>query len=770
MTDVKLHDEVQAVSEASTVRVPHVALNTTAPIGFCSVNRTGLITQVNLTAATLLGVPRSELKGVALSRFILAGDQDVFYEMRRRVLATQGEQSCELRLVKNNGQAFWTKVQAIAVTGDDREPVIQLVLSDLTERWQAQEQLLAGDKFRDVILDSLPYQVAVLDRNGFILAVNQTWRQFARDNSSTPGEPARNTQVGVNYLAICQAASERDSDADATSALQGIESVLNGNAPLFLLEYPCHSPAHQRWFSLSVTPLAVDSGAVVVIHTEITERVSARHALESAHLELQRASQLLERAGLMAKVGGWELDLATMAVTYSKETARIHEVDYPYTPPKLSQGDEYYPPQAWPIVRAAVQAAIEHGTAYDLEVPFITARGSHIWVRIQGFAVQENGKTVKLQGTFQDISERRRQQANQIIHVAALKAISQGVVVTGLDFLVTSVNAAFVAITGYSEAEIIGRNCSFLQSTDTDPSTAAEIGATLKQGRGFDGEILNYRKDGTPFWNELTISPVLDEQGSLTHFVGVTRDITERKRAEAARRAEEETQQIMAKRLAELSRRLVQAQEHARHQLARELHELTSPNLAALRINLAVLERVESAQRVEQDFADRVADTRALIDDTNSAIRDICAALHSTALEGGGMLGVVQNYAQQFAKRSATQVVVHCPHEEVYLTPALALPLFRILQEALANCAKHAKAQRIDITLQVASLPMQLVVKDDGIGFDPGQTPRPDSGMGLTNMQETAEFIGGTLIIFSEFGAGTTVSFVMASNLLVSAT
>ena len=140
---------------------------------------------------------------------------------------------------------------------------------------------------------------------------------------------------------------------------------------------------------------------IVSSFIDVTERKLAVEALF-------KTTEQLEHIGKMARIGGWELDLATMQVNYSRETARIHEVDFPYVPPKLSQGNEYYPPEVWPDVQAAVQAAIEHGTAYDREWPFITAKGNRIWVRAQGFCVKENGKSIKLQGTFQDITERKQ--------------------------------------------------------------------------------------------------------------------------------------------------------------------------------------------------------------------------------------------------------------------------------------------------------------------------------------------------------------------------
>jgi signal transduction histidine kinase len=102
-------------------------------------------------------------------------------------------------------------------------------------------------------------------------------------------------------------------------------------------------------------------------------------------------------------------------------------------------------------------------------------------------------------------------------------------------------------------------------------------------------------------------------------------------------------------------------------------------------------------------------------------------------------------------------VTVHCAHEETRLAPALALPLFRIVQEAMTNCAKHAQAHTVEVTIQVDSPPMQIIVRDDGVGFDSAAAPRAQSGLGLMNMRETAEFVGGTLTIHSSADTGTSI-------------
>ena len=130
--------------------------------------------------------------------------------------------------------------------------------------------------------------------------------------------------------------------------------------------------------------------------------------MQSQSHDLKSSTKFLEQAGALAKVGGWELDLKNGQVHMTKQTQILHEIDENYVPPKYSNGGEWYPPEVWPTVQAAVQKAIEHGTPYDLEAPFITAKNRRIWVRAQGFPVMENGKVVKLQGTFQDISDRKK--------------------------------------------------------------------------------------------------------------------------------------------------------------------------------------------------------------------------------------------------------------------------------------------------------------------------------------------------------------------------
>lgn len=129
--------------------------------------------------------------------------------------------------------------------------------------------------------------------------------------------------------------------------------------------------------------------------------------------------------------------------------------------------------------------------------------------------------------SFSDITAQVQALEQTRLAQQALQSISQGVLICGPDRRAVSINRAFEMMTGYSEQEFLGRSCTMLQGADTDPRTVAEMRQALAAGQSYQTEILNYRKDGTPFWNALSIDPVHDADGHLTHFVGIQRDITQ---------------------------------------------------------------------------------------------------------------------------------------------------------------------------------------------------------------------------------------------------
>ena len=145
-------------------------------------------------------------------------------------------------------------------------------------------ELKKREQFTTDVIDSLSSSIAVLDTEGIIVAVNEPWRNFAVDNCD-PG--ATTSDLGTRYLDAIRAGNEGEDDEGAGAALHGLREVIKGEQEKFILEYPCHSPDEQRWFTMNISRLKGSRDGVVVSHTNITERKQAEEVLHEAHLELQ---------------------------------------------------------------------------------------------------------------------------------------------------------------------------------------------------------------------------------------------------------------------------------------------------------------------------------------------------------------------------------------------------------------------------------------------------------------------------------------------------
>ena len=289
---------------------------------------------------------------------------------------------------------------------------------------------------------------------------------------------------------------------------------------------------------LSVTALRDGDGEITGF-LGIARDIAARKQAEAARDSL---ATLLRQTGEMAKVGGWELDLATMRLVWSLETCRIHEVDPPVAPP-LDQAIHFYAPEARPAIEAVVREGIAHGTAWDLELPLITARGRRIWVRAQGNAVMREGKAVKLFGAFQDITERKQaetavRESEERFRALALHA-PVGIFQTDARGGCLYVNERWAALAGLTPTEAAGDGWSAALHPEDRAAIFAEWQAFSCGEREFALEYRFLHRDGHVVWVAGSAVALRDPAGGILGYLGTVSDITARKKAEAALRESE---------------------------------------------------------------------------------------------------------------------------------------------------------------------------------------------------------------------------------------
>ena len=167
-----------------------------------------------------------------------------------------------------------------------------------------------------------------------------------------------------------------------------------------------------------------------------------------------------------------------------------------------------------------------HHERLTLEIPIdLPESGEPRWLEMSGVPFKQEGFDTLW--TLSDITLRKKAREGEILLARALVAVHEGVIITDSQRRIIYTNEAFTTITGYRHDEVVGRDCRFLQGERSDRETVDEIRRALDSGQNFRGQILNYRKDGSTFWNLLTLSPVRNPEGTITHFVGVQNDITE---------------------------------------------------------------------------------------------------------------------------------------------------------------------------------------------------------------------------------------------------
>lgn len=507
----------------------------------------------------------------------------------------------------------------------------------------------------------------------------------------------------------------------------------------------------------------------------------------------------------------------------------------------------------------------------------------------------EANQLAGLVGAFLDITDRKQAEKNLRLRERAIDASNEGICLIGSVFKdspLLYVNQGFEQLTGYSRQEVLGKNMRFLQGPDTDPLAVAQLRGAALSGLPITLELINYRKDSTPFWNRISLTPSRDEEEKSLLSVAVLTDVSRQRQTEwSLRRRESELatiqdhapfllclldqkllllqcnktfrdfvaqpenqlngkhictamgcmrdhpaeanprwdcancallqtinmalagdkkpamleqelalqlgvqvktytfllsvallklddgprvllflEDITTRKKAEvqlyesrqmlqaLSRRLVEAEESARRSVARELHDRVGQNLTLFNINLGII-RNELLRAPTSDALNRLDDSMRLVNETMDHVRNVIADLRPAVLDDYGLAAALRWSSEQLEARTGLRIEVTAAPEFPRLEAAVETAVFRIVQEALTNVVRHARARQVRIQMRLGTAGPQVSVRDDGVGFvpPPPHAPNLHDTWGLATMRERAEAIGAHWRLHSAPGQGTEI-------------
>ena len=292
-------------------------------------------------------------------------------------------------------------------------------------------------------------------------------------------------------------------------------------------------------------------------------------------------------------------------------------------------------------------------------------------------------------------------------------------------------------IKGFKPHEIIGKHFRTFYPPEAQSAQIPEQELKVAAAVGrFEDEGWRIRKDGSQFWANVIITAIRNQQGDLLGFGKVTRDLTERKRAE--------------EQLRDLSHSLLKIQDEERGKLGRELHDTVGQYLVASKMSL---DSLVSDDHFDPHVRHRIDDSLLLIDRAIREVRTLSYLLYPPMLEEMGLGSAIRWHLEGFSKRSGIQA--ECERcDDVRLQRDVELALFRVFQESMTNVHRHSQAKTARIRFMMQDHTAVLEVKDDGVGLtvEPGELNAASVsrlGVGIRSMSERIRQLGGQLSISS---------------------
>jgi len=485
---------------------------------------------------------------------------------------------------------------------------------------------------------------------------------------------------------------------------------------------------------------------VTTVCRDISERKQAEEALKESETKYRAFFQLSNDVILFADRDGNILDINPRAEQLT---------GYPQSDLlKMNVFQHLIVQEDQPVIRQVLRDIFE-GQPRTYEERWRTRDGKIIYFEGSSVTgVSQDGEVLSSDCTLRDITDRKLAEnalleSQQLLQlVLATLPVGVAVIDRAGDILLSNVASKII----WGDMLIVSGRRRWAQTKGSWHDSGKSIGPTewasaraLSEGKTSLNELIDIETyDGQRKTIQNSAAPIRNAEGAIVGAVFVNEDVTERVRAEEALRES-------AVRLQHLSHRLLAVQEEERRHLARELHDEFGQLLASITVQLHAARSAagEAAQSILEECM-------ALLQRAGAQVRSLALELRPAMLDTAGLDSTLRWLAEQHRQRTGVAVDVVGHLNDVPGNQAIAG--FRMVQEALTNVVRHARAQHIWIELSQADGTVKLVVRDDGVGFDVTKTLAQAAArghLGLLGMKERAQILGGSLEVDSEPGRGT---------------
>jgi PAS domain S-box-containing protein len=455
-------------------------------------------------------------------------------------------------------------------------------------------------------------------------------------------------------------------------------------------------------------------------------------------IENRNAAEDIRKSNDRYDIVIWDRDLTSNIITWNKGLKGIfgyNELN------NTTYGDWWkrkVHPEDLERVTENIQLHIDNKiTKWQDEYRFRCADGTYKYIFDRGFLlIDENNNPLKMIGAMQDITHQKEEEHRLKLLESVITNTSDAVMITEAEPLdypgppIIYVNEAFTKMTGYTAAEVIGKTPRILLGAKSDKKELKLLDDAMRKWETKEITVINYKKNGEEFWNNISLSPVADEKGWYTHWIAVERDVTASKKLDQ-----------------EITKAIINAQEQERFQIGGELHDNVNQILAGVLLNLGMT-RGKPVTTQSEWIEKSVSYVHMAI----SEIRKLSHRLAPASFEENSLEEVLKDLIKSININNQYEIKFQMDGlKKQQIDDDIQLNLYRILQEQLNNIMKYSKASVIEISLAMVNKTLHFRIYDNGAGFD---TKKYVKGIGLNNIKKRTELFSGAFALQSSPGNG----------------
>jgi PAS domain S-box-containing protein len=682
-----------------------------SPIGIAVENLEGQPLFVNPALCSMLGFSEKEIRSKHCVDFSppedAAKDWELFQQLRAGAI---DHYQVEKRYFRRDGSLVWGSL-SISLLNIRPSPLVIAMVEDITAKKKAEEA-----QFRHAaIVESSGDAIVSKTLDGMIVSWNSgAQRIYGYTEAEAIGKP-------INIVVPPELAEEENKILERLRAGERIENY----------ETVRLAKAGKRLnVSLSLSPIKDASGAIVGL-SGIARDISE---LKRQGQDLRTSEERLRLAQQAAHIGTFEWNIRTGVNTWTPELEAMYGL-----PPGGFGGthaafESLVYEEDRPILRELVESTVKMGQPTKGEWRVVWPDGSVHWLAAYWqVLMDESGKPLRVIGVNIDITERKQAEERLREYEKTVEGAEDMIGVIDREYRFLLANRQYLKMRNLTREQVVGHFVPEVLGRELFKIVKPKLDEC------FQGKVVKYEmKVSYPTVGErdllLSYFPIEGVNG-VDRAACILRDITDRKRAEQA--------------VAEMTRKLIRAQEQERARIGRELHDDINQRLAMLSVELEQLHQNPS------ELPNRMQEIRKELRQISDDVQAMSHDLHSSKMEYLGVVSGMKSWCKQVAERHKFDIDFTSDLSSA-MPLEIGLPLFRVLQEGVNNSIKHSGEKRVEVQLRDGSDQIHLLVRDSGVGFDLEGALR-SKGLGLTSMRERVRLLNGTIAIESKPNDGTTI-------------